>query len=567
MRKILLSLALLPVMGLAQENSPESEYGEIHGNFQLDGQYYVRDPQIDSTGEFYPDERFLANGFANIVYTKGNFRAGIRYENYQNVLLGFPQNYKGEGIPFRYAQYVKDGLDITVGNYYEQFGSGMIFRSYEERGLGLDNAMDGIRLKYSPTKGLNLKGVIGRQRFYFEKGEGIVRGLDAELYLNSLFGFMEESKTQIMVGGSFVSRFQEANHPTLNLPENVGAGGVRFSVNRGGFGLNAEYTYKANDPAADNGYIYHPGQGMLVNLSYAKPGFGMLLSAKRIDNMAFRSDRNAGQIDLFVNFLPPTTKQHTYALPSLYSYATQINGETSLQAEFNFAIKRGSALGGKYGMNISFNYSSAYSIRKDSLNSFTAIGEQGTDGYKTEWLSLGPVKFFQDINLEVKKKLSSKHTLTVTYFNFQYNQSILGSATIAGGISDVDLAANPDAIEMAYVHAFVAEWQWKIKPKHSLRTELQGLFSEQDRGNIAMLLLEYTVAPNWFIAVQDVYNFGNPDPDQRLHFPLVSGGYTIGTTRFQLNYGRQQRGVFCVGGICRVVPPSNGFTLTVTSNF
>ena len=40
------------------------------------------------------------------------------------------------------ATYTIDGLEITAGNFYEQFGSGLIFRSYEEKGLGIDNAMD-----------------------------------------------------------------------------------------------------------------------------------------------------------------------------------------------------------------------------------------------------------------------------------------------------------------------------------------------------------------------------------------------------------------------------------------
>jgi len=43
--------------------------------------------------------------------------------------------------------------------------------------------------------------------------------------------------------------------------------------------------------------------------------------------------------------------------------------------------------------------------------------------------------------------------------------------------------------------------------------------------------------------------------------------YAVGTTRFQLSYGRQQRGIFCVGGVCRVVPPSNGVSLSVTTTF
>ena len=28
--------------------------GQLHGNFQLDGQLYLRDESIDPTGEFYP---------------------------------------------------------------------------------------------------------------------------------------------------------------------------------------------------------------------------------------------------------------------------------------------------------------------------------------------------------------------------------------------------------------------------------------------------------------------------------------------------------------------------------
>ena len=65
--------------------------GQLHGNFQLDGQLYLRDESIDPTGEFYPDERFLGQGYANFVYTDGNFSSGLRYENYQNVMLGFPE--------------------------------------------------------------------------------------------------------------------------------------------------------------------------------------------------------------------------------------------------------------------------------------------------------------------------------------------------------------------------------------------------------------------------------------------------------------------------------------------
>jgi len=146
--------------------------GQLHGNFQTNVQYYLRDTVIDPEGAAYPDERLLATGFLNLTYTQGDFMAGLRYENYQNNLIGLPEGFQGQGIPYRFIRYRRDGLDVTVGSYYEQFGSGLVFRAYEERGLGLDNAMDGLRLLYEVRPGINIKALIGRQRLYFETTEG-----------------------------------------------------------------------------------------------------------------------------------------------------------------------------------------------------------------------------------------------------------------------------------------------------------------------------------------------------------------------------------------------------------
>ena len=78
-------------------------------------------------------------------------------------MQGFLRN-TGSGIPYRYIRWQDDRFDVTAGTFYEQFGSGMILRSYEEWGLGFDNSIDGIRAKGEPVKGLYLTGFIGRQR-------------------------------------------------------------------------------------------------------------------------------------------------------------------------------------------------------------------------------------------------------------------------------------------------------------------------------------------------------------------------------------------------------------------
>jgi len=110
--------------------------GSIHGNFQIDAQYYQPDSLI---GAPKVPEKFLSNAFGNLNYTNGNFSAGVRYEAYNNVRQGFDARYKGQGIVNRFARYRTDLLDITVGNIYEQFGSGLMLRTYYEPGLLYDN--------------------------------------------------------------------------------------------------------------------------------------------------------------------------------------------------------------------------------------------------------------------------------------------------------------------------------------------------------------------------------------------------------------------------------------------
>ena len=350
--------------------APKAGFGQflqdasVHGNFQLDAQYYKEDKTI---GAPEVKEKLLSNGFANIIFTSGNFSAGARYESYLNPLQGFDRRYKGSGIPYRYASYTKDNFEITVGNYYEQFGSGLIFRSYEERNLGLDNAMDGIRVKYTPHAGVRLKGIIGRQRAFFDLGPGIVRGVDGEVTINELSENFSSLNTNITVGGSFISKYQADENPDFNLPENVGAGAARINLSRGNVNLMGEYAYKANDPSAVNNFNYRPGQALLVTASYSTMGLGLSAGAKRVDNMDFRSDRNETGNVLTLNFLPPLTKQHTYGLPaSIYPYATQPLGEMSYQGEMSYNFKRESVLGGKYGTNVAVNFSSVHSIYKDS---------------------------------------------------------------------------------------------------------------------------------------------------------------------------------------------------------
>ena len=531
--------------------------GLVSGNIQTIGQYYQEDTIINAA---LPEHLYGFNGFANINYQKGDFRAGIRYESYLNTLEGYPSTFSGTGIGYRYISWKSDNVGVTVGNFYDQFGSGMIFRAYEERQLGIDNSLDGIRIKYKPFKGVNLKGMIGKQRHRFEdgliNGNGIVRAIDGELNINELFDSTNYWKLKATLGGSFVSKFNTDNNTTLfNMPKNVGASSIRINLRYKKLRFSGEYVYKINDPYPDNqndnfNYIYKNGEGILLNLGYSKKGFAVDFSAKHMDNMLWRSTNvNVGPTDLLIGYLPALTKQHTYNLAAtLYPYATNFYGEIAYQADLIYKIPKKSALGGKYGTSIALNFATAYVPERNFINDM----ETARNSYTTSLFSRSDSVLVQDFNIEIKRKINTKLKMSFNYFNFIFNDNAVKVANY---------------YKMIYAQIAVLDLTYKINRHHSLRFETQALWTNEDKGDWLFGQIEYTFSPHWYIAVLDQYNSGNLDVDKKVHYGLISTGYINGSHRFSFQYGKQRAGVFCVGGVCRAVPASNGLTFTFTSSF
>ena len=538
---------------------------EVSGNFQADAQYYTQDTKMGITDSSIDGRLLRMNGFTEINYGYKNFTAGMRFEAYLPPLIGYDMRYEGVGVPYWFVNYKNDKLEITAGNFYEQFGNGMALRTWQEWTLGFDNSLRGLRVKFTPVDGIVLKGVWGVERNYWEpykdNNRGIVKGGDIDFYLNDIFKKLKDSKTKLTFGGSFVSDYQRGSSVdipfdtliyTFKLPENVATMSGRFNLNVGGFNFYAEYAHKVNDPTAMNKYIYKNGNGLFTTFSYSQKGFGVNLAYKVIDNMSYKSNRNVTNNQLDINYLPSITKQHSYALAAMYPYATQPNGEYGLAGTITYTIPKNTKLGGKYGTSFSMNYSRVNSITKDSISG-TYIGEPGTLGYTTNFFNPGTETYYQDFNVDMTKKFNKKWKSIFTYLNQIYNKDV-----VEGHLNEYGLV---------YCNIAIADITWNITKIHSLRGEVQGLWTKQDKGNWMAGLLEFTISPKWFFSVQDQWNYGNDDPNQRLHYYLISAGYTYNTSRIALSYGRQREGILCVGGVCRYVPAASGITLTITSSF
>ena len=137
--------------------------GSFYGGLESNSQWLQSDEGINFLA---PEDTFRANNYLLLNYRTGKLTAGIQYETYlPSALLGYAPIYDGQnGIANYYFNYRNKNLDVTGGFFYDQFGSGLIFRSWEDRQLGLNNAIKGLNIKWNPTENILLKFVYGSQR-------------------------------------------------------------------------------------------------------------------------------------------------------------------------------------------------------------------------------------------------------------------------------------------------------------------------------------------------------------------------------------------------------------------
>jgi hypothetical protein len=334
----------------------------------------------------------------------------------------------------------------------------------------------------------------------------------------------------------------------LNLPANVGAYDIRARLQKGAYAFLVEYAEKANDPSADNNYIYKKGNALLLSGSYAQSGLSALLQAKRSDNMSFRSDRERSLNSSFINFLPPFSMQQSYALATLYPYGTQTSGEWAFQGSFAYTLRKNTALGGKYGTTLKLNLSHIRAIDKKYVSEYdgTKNSLKGTDGYTSSFFKMGKELYYQDINVMIDKTITRSFKLNLMYMSQTFNQGVVQGHN-----------------DMVYSNIFIADAKYKINNKLTLRSELQYLQTEQDEKDWLYGMLELSIGPSFMINLSDMYNSG----ETNIHYYKALLTYTYNSHLLQAGYGRTREGYDCSGGICRQVPASKGFIISYNFTF
>lgn len=531
----------------AQENKHQ-----FTGGFESIGQWYVDD---DKTGNFIEKERFRSNNYLKGDYFYKNFSAGLQLESYAPMtLLNFNPNFdKKIGLATYYIDYQSKYASVTVGHLYEQFGSGLALRSWEDRQLGVNNAIRGGRIIITPVEGISLTGLYGNIRKGFNVSKGSILGTDLTIGITNL---LKQEKFDLGLGFSYVKRFQKLNEEIPNFnPNETNLYSTRLNFNKGGFNAEVEYVYKDKDllinRRSSNKDVLD-GDALLINAGYGKRGFGINATFRRLENIDFYAEREAAGNDFneqVINYIPSLTKQYDYSLANIYVYQAQPKittfpnvqiGEIGGSVDVFYSIKRKTFLGGKYGLKLGLNYSSWHGLKTD--NNPNNLKSNG-------YFSFGE-KYYEEFSGEIRKKWSKSIRTIFTYIRTNYNKQAIEQY---GGLVKSDIA--------------IAESMIKINSSNSIRLELQHLFTENDTKSWYGGTLELNLFKFFGLYVTDIYNYGNDDLKKRIHYYNSGVSFTKKQHRFTINYGRQRGGLLCVGGVCRIVPESTGLSFTLSTSF
>ncbi len=533
---------------------------QVHGSLQANANIFIRDSLIGAADiPQYDRQKFGGESWLNLSYSNWGFDFTLRYDFFGNSnLLNPTDSYSDQGIGFWQVSKQIDELHITGGYFYDQIGSGILFRAYEQRPLLIDNALIGVRLRYDLSENWFVKGFAGRQKRQFDTYVPLVAGFNIEGFLSDPIGGWS-----LAPGLGFINRgLDDATMDALVAVINTYPPEEAFVPKWNTYGLSlyntlvagpftwyVEGAYKTeeaiNDPFAEiqlndsttiigDRFIQEPGSVVYTSLSYASKGIGITLEGKRTENFVFRI-RPQEQLNRgLMSFSPPMTRVNTYRLPSRYNAATQELGEWAFQGDVVWSP----------GKSWRFNLNVSNLTRLD--------GDQ----------------LYREIYAEAQYKIGRDWRFTGGIQRQLYNQSVY--------------EFKPNVPNVETITPF-ADVQYRFNRNTALRVELQYMAvgedevsdAGQDYGDWVFALAELTLAPNWTFSVSDMYNIqpGRESPvdidgtQPRLHYPRVDVSYVRGSNRFEFSYVKQVEGVVCTGGICRLEPAFSGFKFGVNTTF
>ena len=562
-------------MFVANEASAQIKAGEGQVSIALESNssYYAPDKTLEDIGLIKPYERvkgnFGSNDYLKVDYSIGRFSAGVQIDGYLPPLYGYDfyeyqqRDSKLSAFLTKYVQWEDQNWGVRLGDIYDQFGNGLIFRAYEDRALAFNNSLAGARAYYNFNNMVNVKVLAGMPRLYDVRSNNAIWGADLSLSISEMAGWNDG---MVSVEGSYVGRYQKdasVDYPTAQMPVGLSSDVLNMVSGRAnfeyaGFSFRGEYAAKLNEDIFNPQLDAAKGNVISVDLGYNYKRFSVSATFRRQENMItpieqLRPEGIGGGNTM--NYIPLLTRQHTYSLANLNPYrgsSVHTGGEIGGQVDVYYSLRNKKARG-KY-WNFHANFSMFNTLKHYSQRMAQTIDSRNV------WI---------DFNFDVERQWNKSLKTTFLYSFQRWDE-------------EINHFDSP-AAHYCRSHIFVGDVTYKINKKHSLRFEAQYLASNDYEGDWVAATIEYNLAPKFSFYVSDMWNcekmqdgmYGNyymnldtyEYDNYLLHYYQVGASFTHKSFRAQLSYGRNRAGYVCSGGVCRFQPAYTGVNLAVTLSF
>jgi hypothetical protein len=461
----------------------------------------------------------IFENWLNLDFRKSIFSAGIRLDVFQpndpNPSISRGKDRYAD-ISFKYFGVklgnAREGLNITVGNFYELFGRGMVLKSYEDRNIRIDNNLLGVKVEGSYAK-FKLTALTGMAENMSAERNDILHAADLEYR-----GFKP-----IKMGASFASNQPKGDEARTHLAA------VRIEPSIWNFDFYGEYGIKQNEDIKENifnGDESLAGKAFYGSMNFYLTSFSFSGEYKFYDNYSFTSSDGT----IAYNTPPALRSDYSYMLLNRHPSALNPNNEKGFQVEASYSLSEHTNFTANYAETKTLSSRSLYQrIRKIQTNSSS----------------------FLPIQTQLKQFFGqAQHKWTeslTTIAAFGYSEELSGNTKSITPILE-------NRIYLDDINSF------KIVLEHQLTNNRTT--SEQYYDSV--LLLEYLRSPKLSIALVTEMETREPEEGRivRKIYSFVQVGYKFGQHMdVSILVGSRQAGNICIGGVCRFEPEFSGVEL------
>ncbi|MBK8981089.1 MAG: hypothetical protein IPM38_01930 [Ignavibacteria bacterium] len=483
---------------------------------------------------------------------------GIRYEVSDPIEYGL--NFVG--IRKRYIEYNHEiGISLRAGDYWETISRGLSLNVFEDRPLGYDTGIDGVRVTYNKTFGkmnpFRLKAqLLGGDIEYsdyldpdrIEKYK--VRGAYAEI----------SPVKPVTLGFNYIYSIGELPEQdvltkvTSNVPE------VNLTYTTSDLEFYIAYAHKSSI-ITPNTIFPNPmtalGDGLYSSLSYSFGNVGLTLDYKnyRFDITLPDNRSNTRPTRMLPYQNPPTAiKEHTSVLISRNPHVVDFNDEVGGQIDVAYVPNN----------KLSFNFNGSIASRHyqyTDTDTTANISYQRTkrsgsflpdldDSFSPFW------EFYLEGEYYASEKIYTKLAFARQNSTLYNQLNPLSSEKLFTSTIPVEFKYS---IDEDYTIKFIGENQWV---HNSIR------LSEDKNYTNQYLSLSLQRSPNVTLTFSSEFTSDDEEPSGKNSWFLGEATYQINQSNtIGVSYGTERGGLKCTNGICRYVNPFSGFRLSVATQF